>query len=203
MLKLKADMEVDPCSSVAEVRQELEWLLSVEDEACKLTDLFNAGKLPLRVTHNDTKINNVLFDEQMHQALVVIDLDTVMPGLVGHDFGDAIRFASNFVEEDCKDADKAFAEGFLKETAATLTENEVDTLGVSCFSLACELATRFLDDYITGDKYFKIKYPDHNLVRARCQIALAKDMLVKMDAMNAIVRDFWMRYRSSTPENNR
>ena len=135
------------------MRNELDWLLSAEDEACRLTDLFNAGKLPLRVTHNDTKINNVLFDEQTHQALVVIDLDTVMPGLVGHDFGDAIRFASNFVEEDCKDADKAgvnlniywaFAEGFLKETAATLTENEVDTLGVSCFSLACELATRFL-----------------------------------------------------------
>lgn len=174
--------------------------------------MFNAGKLPLRVTHNDTKINNVLFDEQTHQALVVIDLDTVMPGLVGHDFGDAIRFASNFVEEDCKDADKAgvnlniywaFAEGFLKETAVTLTENEVDTLGISCFSLACELATRFLDDYITGDKYFKIKYPDHNLVRTRCQIALAKDMRSKMDAMNAIVRDCWMRYRSSDPEGDR
>lgn len=201
--KLKADMEADPCGRVAEVRQELEWLLSVEDEACRLTDLFNAGKLPLRVTHNDTKINNVLFDEQTHQALVVIDLDTVMPGLVGHDFGDAIRFASNFVEEDCKDADKAgvnlniywaFAEGFLKETAATLTENEVDTLGISCFSLACELATRFLDDYITGDKYFKIKYPDHNLVRTRCQIALAKDMQAKMDAMNAMLS--WKSSRS-------
>ena len=104
----------------------------------------------------------------------------------------AIRFASNFVEEDCKDADKAgvnlndywaFAEGFLKKTAATLTENEVDTLGISCFALACELATRFLDDYITGDQYFKIKYPDHNIVRTRCQIALAKDMQVKMDAI--------------------
>lgn len=202
--KLKADMEADPYGRVAEAQQEVEWLLSVEDEACKLTDLFNAGKLPLRVTHNDTKINNVLFDEQTHKALVVIDLDTVMPGLVGHDFGDAIRFASNFVEEDCKDADKAgvnlnvywaFAEGFLKKTAATLTENEVDTLGISCFALACELATRFLDDYITGDQYFKIKYPDHNIVRTRCQIALAKDMQVKMDAMNAIVRDCWMRYR--------
>lgn len=202
--KLKADMQMDSCGRVAEVQQELEWLLSVEDAACKITDLFNAGKLPLRVTHNDTKINNVLFDEQTHQALVVIDLDTVMPGLVGHDFGDAIRFASNFVEEDCKDADKAgvnlnvywaFAEGFLKKTAATLTENEVDTLGISCFALACELSTRFLDDYITGDQYFKIKYPDHNIVRTRCQIALAKDMQVKMDAMNAIVWDCWMRYR--------
>ena len=202
--KLKEDMEADPCGRVAEVRQELDWLLSVEDEACKLTDLFNEGKLPLRVTHNDTKINNVLFDEQTRKALVVIDLDTVMLGLVGHDFGDAIRFAANFVEEDSKDASKAginlnvywaFAEGFLKETAATLTGNEVNMLGLSCFALACELATRFLDDYIMGDKYFKIKYADHNLVRTRCQIALAKDMQSKMDAMNAIVRDCWMRYR--------
>ena len=202
--KLKEDMEADPCGRVAEVRQELDWLLSVEDEACKLTDLFNEGKLPLRVTHNDTKINNVLFDEQTRKALVVIDLDTVMPGLVGHDFGDAIRFAANFVEEDSKEASKAgvnlnvywaFAEGFLKETAATLTENEVKTLGLSCFALAYELATRFLDDYIMGDKYFKIKYADHNLVRTRCQIALAKDMQSKMDAMNAIVRDCWTRYR--------
>lgn len=202
--KLKADMASDPCGRVSEVRNELDWLLSVEDEACRLTDLFNAGKLPLRVTHNDTKINNVLFDEKSREALVVIDLDTVMPGLVGHDFGDAIRFAANFVEEDCPQADKAgvnlnifwaFAEGFIKETAATLTEAEVNTLGISCFALACELATRFLDDYILGDKYFKVNYPEHNLVRTRCQIALAKDMRKKMDAMNAIARDCWKRYR--------
>ena len=156
------------------------------------------------MTHNDTKINNVLFDEATHQPLVVIDLDTVMPGLVGHDFGDAIRFAANFVEEDCPQAEKAgvnlnvfwaFAEGFQKKTAATLTEAEVATLGNSCFTLACELATRFLDDYIVGDKYFKIRSPQHNLERTRCQIALAKDMQVKLDAMNAIVRDCWVRYR--------
>ena len=202
--KLKADMAEDPCGRVAEVREELDWLLSVEDEACKLTDLYEAGELPLRVTHNDTKINNVLFDEESLKPLVVIDLDTVMPGLVGHDFGDAIRFAANFVEEDSPEAEKAglnlniywaFAEGFLKETAPTLTEAEVETLGNSCFTLACELSTRFLDDYIIGDKYFKIKDPKHNLTRTRCQIALAKDMRRKMDAMNAIVRDGWKRYR--------
>ena len=202
--KLKADMAEDPCGRVAEVREELDWLLSVEDEACKLTDLYEAGELPLRVTHNDTKINNVLFDEESLKPLVVIDLDTVMPGLVGHDFGDAIRFAANFVEEDSPEAEKAglnlniywaFAEGFLKETAPTLTEAEAETLGNSCFTLACELSTRFLDDYITGDKYFKIKNPKHNLTRTRCQIALAKDMRRKMDAMNAIVRDGWKRYR--------
>ena len=202
--KLREDAQADPCGRVSEVRQELDWLLSVEDEARKLTDLYNAGELPLRVTHNDTKINNVLFDEETRRALVVIDLDTVMPGLVGHDFGDAIRFAANFVEEDCDEAEKAgvnlnvywaFAEGFLKKTAATLTDAEVDTLGPSCFALACELATRFLDDYIVGDKYFKVKKPKHNLVRTRCQIALAKDMQRKMNAMNAIVLDCWRRNR--------
>lgn len=202
--KLRADMQADCCGRVQEVRPELDWLLSVEEEACKLTDLFNAGQLPLRVTHNDTKINNVLFDPKTREALVVIDLDTVMPGLVGHDFGDAIRFASNFVEEDSRHTEQAgvnlniywaFAEGFLKETASTLTDMEAETLGQSCFCLACELATRFLDDYIQGDKYFKIKMPDHNLVRTRCQIALAKDMQQKMDAMNAIVRDCWKRYQ--------
>lgn len=202
--KLKEEIARDPCGRVAKVRQELDWLLSVEDEACKLTDLYEEGKLPLRVTHNDTKINNVLFDEETLRPLVVIDLDTVMPGLVGHDFGDAIRFAANFVEEDCPKADGAglnlnvywaFAEGFLKETAPTLTEMEVETLGNSCFTLTCELATRFLADYLVGDKYFKINGPEHNLIRTRCQIALAKDMQTKMDAMNAIVRDCWQRYR--------
>ena len=202
--KFKADVAADPCGRVGEVREEIDWLLSVEDEACRLTDLYAAGGLPLRVTHNDTKINNVLFDEKTHEALVVIDLDTVMPGLVGHDFGDAIRSTANFVEEDCPDAAKAgvnlnvywaFAEGFLKETASTLTEAEVATLGQSCFALACELASRFLDDYLIGDKYFKTRMPGHNLLRTRCQIALAKDMRLKMDAMNAIVRDCWERYK--------
>ena len=202
--KLKEDMAADPCGRVAEVKEELDWLLSVEDEACRLTDMYEAGELPLRVTHNDTKINNVLFDEETLRPLVVIDLDTVMPGLVGHDFGDAIRFAANFVEEDCPKADEAglnlnvywaFAEGFLKETAPTLTEMEVETLGNSCFTLTCELATRFLADYLVGDKYFKVNGPEHNLIRTRCQIALAKDMQTKMDAMNAIVRDCWQRYR--------
>lgn len=109
------------------------------------------GSFP-RVTHNDTKINNVLFHETTDKPLVVIDLDTVMPGLVGHDFGDAVRFAANYMEEDSPEADKAgvnmeifraFAEGFLSQTGSMLTEKEIDTLGMSCFALACELATRF------------------------------------------------------------
>ena len=199
------DVERDECGRVREVREELDWLLSVQDRACLLTDLYNKGELPLRVTHNDTKINNVLFDENTHEALVVIDLDTVMPGLVGHDLGDAIRFAANFTEEDSEAYEKvginlnifwAFAQGFLKKTAKTLTDTEIDTLADSCFVLSCELATRFLDDYITGDLYFKVKKPGHNLIRTRCQIALAKDMLEKMDAMNAIVQECARRYRA-------
>ena len=134
----------------------------------------------------------------------VLDLDTVMPGSLLFDFGDAIRFAANFVEEDCPQVEKAgidlnvfwaFAEGFLKKTASTLTESEIDTLALSCFSLACELSTRFLADYIMGDKYFNIRRNKHNLERTRCQIALAKDMMEKMNAMNAIVRECAERNR--------
>lgn len=196
--KLEEDMAADPLGRVAKVRQELDWLLSVKEMACRLTQMQEDGVLPLRVTHNDTKINNVLFDAQTDEALVVIDLDTVMPGLVGHDFGDAIRFAANFVEEDCPDAEKAgvdmdvfraFAEGFLSKTGKDLTDPEIDTLGLSCFVLSCELATRFLDDYILGDVYFKINYPEHNLVRTRCQIALAKDILQRLPEMERVIRE--------------
>ena len=196
--KLIASAKADPVGRVAEVREELDWLMSVQDLACKLTDMHAAGELPLRVTHNDTKINNVLFDPKDNSAMVVIDLDTVMPGLVGHDFGDAIRFAANFVEEDCPDCSRVgvdmevfrgFCQGFLQMTAQTLTPNEIATLPLSCFCLTTELATRFLADYIDGDLYFKVNSPDHNLVRTRCQIALAKDMLTKMDLMERIVAE--------------
>ena len=188
----------DKAGRVKDVQEEIDFLLSVQDLACTLTDLQMEGKLPLRVTHNDTKINNVLFHPEDHSAMVVIDLDTVMPGLMGHDFGDAIRFAANTAEEDCPDVSqvavdmdvfRAFAEGFLAMTAKTMTETEVDTLALSCFCITAELASRFLKDYIDGDLYFNIKYPEHNLVRTRCQLALAKDMLKRMDEMKQLVRD--------------
>ncbi len=196
--KLDASVAADPVGRVAQVREELAYLQSVRETACRLTNMQKAGQLPLRVTHNDTKINNVLFSPVDGSAMVVIDLDTVMGGLVGHDFGDAIRFAANFVEEDCPDPERAgvdlaifkgFAEGFLEKTALTLTQNEIDTLALSCLSLTVELATRFLADYIDGDLYFKTNYPEHNLVRTRCQIALAKDMQKKLPQMEQIVRD--------------
>ena len=195
--KFIEDVEADVCGRVGECREEIDYLMSVMDEACSLTDLYNAGKLPLRVTHNDTKINNVLFDEKTLEPLVVIDLDTVMPGLVGHDFGDAIRFAANTSEEDAEDTSRteldlntywAFADGFLSKTGSMLTENEINSLAISCFCITCELAVRFLDDYLIGDKYFHCKKFKHNLIRTRCQIALAKDMQRKMSAMDAIVK---------------
>lgn len=189
-------VEKDPVGRVAKVKDELDYLWSVQDEACRLTDMSLRGELPLRVTHNDTKINNVLFSPIDKRAMVVVDLDTVMPGLVGHDFGDAIRFAANREPEDSINLDqvaldldifKAFTEGFLEMTAGTLTKNEVDTLALSPFVLAVELATRFLADYILGDPYFNIKHPEHNLERTRCQITLAKDMWGKMEQMQDII----------------
>ena len=192
----------DPVGRVAEVKEELDYLMQVQEEACRLTDMQLRGELPLRVTHNDTKINNVLFSPIDKRAMVVVDLDTVMPGLVGHDFGDAIRFAANREPEDSRNLDKvsvdldvfrAFAEGFLEMTAKTLTENEVNTLALSPFVLAVELATRFLADYILGDPYFNITSADHNLVRTRCQIALAKDMQKKYAQMDEIVKSCMMR----------
>ncbi len=195
---LAAIVAADPCGKVAEVREELDYLFSVQEMACRLTTLWEQGKLPLRVTHNDTKINNVLFDAEGNAALVVVDLDTVMPGLVGHDFGDAIRFAANYAEEDSPELSKvgvsmdvfrAFTEGFLEKTAGALTQTELETLALSCFVLTVELAVRFLDDYIQGSPYFKINYPEHNLIRTRNQIALAKDMQKKMPLMEKIVKE--------------
>lgn len=201
---LRNAVREDPVNRAAEVKEDIEYLLSVEDRACLLTDLRKAGKLPLRVTHNDTKINNVLFDRETREAMVVIDLDTVMPGLMGHDFGDAIRFAANTTEEDSRDplsvhvdfdVFRAFSEGFLSKVASAMTGEEIATLAASCFCLTSELATRFLEDYIRGDPYFKIRYPGHNLFRARNQIALAKDMLLQMPRMEQILGDCVEKYR--------
>jgi len=174
----------------------IEKIRAFSDIATQLTDLADAGKIPLRVTHNDTKINNILFDRDTKEAKTVIDLDTVMPGLVAYDFGDAIRFAANKATEDEPDLAKvgidlelyrAFAEGFVPALAATLTEIELKTLALGAFVMTAEVGIRFLDDYISGDTYFKIGYEKHNLVRARCQIELAEDMLRHMDEMNAII----------------
>ena len=193
---LKKDMAADPCGRVSEVREELDWLLSVEDEACKLTDLYEAGELPLRVTHNDTKINNVLFDEETLKPLVVIDLDTVMPGLVGHDFGDAIRYGASTTAEDERDLGRvrlslplyrAYAEGYLSEVGDVLTGEELRSLPVGAKMMTLETGVRFLTDYLDGDVYFKVACPDHNLVRARAQLKLLEDMDANWEEMVSVI----------------
>ncbi|MBO5197621.1 MAG: aminoglycoside phosphotransferase family protein [Lachnospiraceae bacterium] len=188
----------DPCGRVDEVQEEIAKIKSFKNLAVRLNELIDSQELPLRVTHNDTKINNVLFDKDTGEAKTVIDLDTVMPGLVAHDFGDAIRFAANTAAEDEPDLSKvsldmnrfrAFAEGFIPEVASALTPIEIKTLALGAFCMTAELAVRFLDDYITGDQYFKTLYRGHNLIRTRCQLKLAEDMYEHLGEMNKIVSE--------------
>ncbi|MBQ8922594.1 MAG: aminoglycoside phosphotransferase family protein [Oscillospiraceae bacterium] len=190
----------DPCGRVITVQDEIDYIRSVRETAGALSVQYANGAFPVRVTHNDTKFNNVLFDRVTKAPLVVIDLDTVMPGMAMYDFGDAVRFIANTAAEDEPDASKAsvdtekfaaFCRGFIGEVAKGLTRPEIDALVLAAFSVTVELAARFLDDYITGDTYFKINYPEHNLVRTRCQIALAKDFWRKRTELENIVRDVY------------
>lgn len=185
-------LDRDPVGRVEKVGDEIVDYMELKDLASTMYNMQKAGELKLRVTHNDTKCNNVLFDEDTKEHLCVIDLDTVMPGLVGFDFGDAIRFGANTSAEDETDLDKvsidlekfdAFARGFLDKVAGSLSAKEIDTLALGAITMTIECGLRFLTDYIDGDKYFGIKYPEHNLDRARCQLALAQDMIRNYEKM--------------------
>ena len=188
----------DPCGRVKEVTEEIEYISSVRYKAGELSDKFAKGEFPIRVTHNDTKCNNVLFDRISKRPLVVIDLDTVMPGMSMVDFGDAVRFIANTANEDEPDLTKvyfdtakfrAFCKGYIGQVKDALTESEINSLVLTAFTITIELAVRFLDDYICGDTYFKVNYPGHNLVRTRCQLHLAQDIMKKYDELNYIVKD--------------
>lgn len=190
-------VENDQAHRVAECAEEIEFVNSRKDYCPHFVDLINSGKLPLRVTHNDTKLNNVMFDAHSAKAVCVIDLDTVMPGLALYDFGDSIRFGANTAEEDEADIDKvsidldyfrAYAEGFLSEAGESLTDCEKENLAFSALLMTFECGMRFLTDYLNGDTYFKTAYPEHNLVRARNQFALVYDMEKHMDEMKDIIR---------------
>ncbi len=189
-------IEEDAVGRKTEVEEEIEGYFALEEVATKLYKLQKQGVLPLRVTHNDTKTSNVLFDAKTHEHLSVIDLDTVMPGLVAFDFGDAIRVAASTGKEDEKDLDKvaldmekyeAFTKGFVGAVKDTLISAEKETLSLGAVAMTVECGMRFLTDYINGDKYFKIHYPDQNLVRARCHLILARDMIRRLDEMQAMV----------------
>ncbi len=186
----------DPLGRAGEVHDELAFFSEHRELACKLGKMLEAGEIPLRVTHNDTKYNNILMHKDTGKPLCVIDLDTVMPGLAMHDFGDAIRFAANTAEEDEADLSKvslnmenyrAFTQGFMAACQGFLTSLEIETMALGAITITIELATRFLADHINGDKYFRIHRENHNLDRARCQIKLAQDMIARYDEMCAVV----------------
>ena len=175
---------------------EVEFVKARKDDTGVLVELLNKGKLPLRVTHNDTKLNNVMFDKLTDESICVVDLDTVMPGLSLYDFGDSIRFGANTAAEDERDLSKVslslelfefYVKGYLSEAGASLTEREINYLPFSAKLMTLECGMRFLGDYINGDTYFKVSYPEHNLVRARTQLALVEDIERKLPQMKAIV----------------
>ena len=182
---LRRAAQKDAFGRVKTAQAELDFLLEREEYAGTLVRMQEAGELPLRVTHNDTKLNNVMLDGETHEPLCILDLDTVMPGLTATDFGDAIRFGASTAAEDETDLDKvhldlklyeAFARGFLGACGGSLTRAERETLADGARIITMEVASRFLADYLEGDVYFHIDRPEHNLDRARTQIALAREM---------------------------
>jgi len=189
-------VERDALGRAASVREEIAFALAREKDTSVLTSLLAEGKLPLRVTHNDTKLNNILFDEASKKALCVIDLDTVMPGLSLYDFGDSIRFGASTGEEDEKDLSKielslelfeAYTKGFLEGCGGSLTDLEIQMLPMGAKLMTYECGIRFLADYLDGDVYFKTARKEHNLDRARTQFKLVADMEKKWDEMARIV----------------
>ncbi len=190
---LRESMAADVCDRLKEVGPEINFLMAHEEMACTLQRMREAGTLPLRVTHNDTKLNNVLLDRNTREHLCVLDLDTVMPGLSLYDYGDSIRFGASTSSSEEDTSNKldlhlfeVYTKGFLS-TATNLTDMEVEMMPLSAIVLTVELATRFLKDYLDGDLYFRTAHPTHNLERARGQIMLATDMIRKLEDMKRIV----------------
>ncbi|MCL2095544.1 MAG: aminoglycoside phosphotransferase family protein [Oscillospiraceae bacterium] len=190
-------VEADENDRVKNVKDEIKIFEKYYDFCCKLTDMTDRGELPLRPVHNDTKYNNILLNKDTFEPVCVLDLDTIMPGLVAHDFGDAIRFAANRASEDETDLSKVFLDfdyfkeftrGFISAVGKSMTELETETLALGAPTITLELASRFLADYIDGDKYFAVHREGHNLDRARCQMKLAEDMIEKLDVMREFVR---------------
>ena len=193
-----AVMECKLPERLEESKEECLFFESREPLAHIAIDAIKNGKTPLRVTHNDTKLNNVLIDPATDKGVCVIDLDTVMPGSVIYDFGDAIRFGACTTAEDEPDASKisldlklfeTFARGFIAGLNGALTDEEYELLAEGALLMTYECGMRFLGDYLNGDTYFRIASEKHNLIRARAQIALLKDMETKLPEMKRIIRE--------------
>ena len=190
-------LQEDRVGRAASVQPEIDFLLQRQEEGATICRLLDAGEIPLRVTHNDTKLNNVLLDCKTRKALCVLDLDSVMPGSSLYDYGDSIRFGAATAPEDEKDLSKmginlhlfrVYTAGYLA-ACKSLTPKERELLPLGAKTLTLELAVRFLTDYLDGDRYFKTAYPEHNLVRARAQMKLVADMEEKWEDMQKIVAE--------------
>lgn len=182
-----------------EVEEEINFARKYKWLADELYPLIEKGELPLRVTHNDTKLNNILFDKDTGKPVTIIDLDTIMPGLSLYDYGDSMRFGTNPADEDEKDLSlvysdmklfESFTKGFLEECGPSLTAKEIELLPISALVMTYECGIRFLADHVDGDHYFKIEREGHNLDRCRTQFKLVADMEEKLDIMKAIVKKY-------------
>jgi len=193
--RFKEVVAEDKCARAASVQKEIDFVLEHEDVANIFGELLDKGELPLRVTHNDTKLNNIMMDEKTGKGICVIDLDTVMPGLAMNDFGDSIRFGASTAAEDEQDLTKvscdmelfeAYTKGFIEGCGGKLTQKEIELLPTGAKVMTFECGMRFLTDYLEGDVYFKVHREGHNLDRCRTQFKLVEDMESKWDTMCAI-----------------
>ena len=199
LAKLKAAVAADVMGRVKEVQPELDFVAAREADCSVALQALREGKLPLRVTHNDTKLNNVLIDRESGRGVCVIDLDTVMPGLSINDFGDSIRFGANHSAEDEKDLSKVnfdislfnvYTRGFLEGAAGALTDAELDYLPWGAKLMTLECGIRFLTDYLEGDHYFRTHREGQNLDRCRTQFKLVSDMEQQWDDMKAVIDQY-------------
>lgn len=197
--RFKEVLALDPLGRAKDIQEDIQFVLDREAFTHTLQDLHKDGELPLKVTHNDTKLNNVLFDKETGKGLCVIDLDTVMPGFSLDDFGDSIRFGASTGAEDEKDLSKVnfslelydlYTKGFLEGADGSLSDLEVSLFPEGAKMMTLECGIRFLTDYLEGDTYFKTAYDDHNLVRTRTQFKLVSDMEKVWDEMKAVSKKY-------------
>ena len=195
----KKAVEEDVCGRAKEVQEEIKFIFDREDVAHIICDALEEKRIPLRVTHNDTKLNNIMIDNETGKGLCVIDLDTVMPGSALYDFGDSIRFGASTGAEDEVNLDlvsvdlelfEAYAKGFLEGCGGSLTDEEVRLFPAGAKVITFEQGMRFLTDYLQGDTYYKTSRPGHNLDRARTQLKLVADMEEKWEQMEKIVEKY-------------
>ncbi len=189
----------DACSRAKNVPREIEFVKSRKEFMNTLENKFAEGLLPKKVTHNDTKLNNILLSDKTRTPVCIVDLDTIMPGYSVNDFGDSIRFGASTAVEDEPDLNKVhfdinmfetYTKGFLTGCAGNLTETEVQLLPIGAIMMTLECGMRFLTDYLNGDTYFKTAYSDHNLVRCHTQFRLVEEMEQNLDLMHEIVEKY-------------